>query len=354
MADPEYIVVGSGAGGGPLAARLAELGHRVLLLEAGGQDEPWTYQVPVFHGLATEDDAMRLDYYVRHYADEGRQRNDPKYEPARGGVFYPRARTVGGCTAHYAMIIIRPHDSDWQAIRDATGDPSWAPPEMNPYFARVERCLYRDGPTGGHGQAGWLPTRWPDVLRLAGDAIDHRDLSIGRIALEAATANPVKLPIGLGDAPTLEDLAKAKVDPNDLRVLERHGTGLIVVPLAIAFWGLIVYKVFYDAREGSTETTMELARLEAFKILPAVLLSLLEIAVMSAISVAISTRAPMVVNMVTCLAIFVVGHLTPSLVRAQAPDAPRQAEVFAGWRLRSRDDCSPLRAACAATVCHRR
>jgi ABC-type transport system involved in multi-copper enzyme maturation permease subunit len=91
---------------------------------------------------------------------------------------------------------------------------------------------------------------------------------------------------------------------------------ILVVPLAIAFWGLIVYKVFYDARESSTETTMALARLEALKILPAVLLSLLEIAVMSAISVAISTRAPMVVNMVTCLAIFVVGHLTPSLVRS--------------------------------------
>jgi ABC-type transport system involved in multi-copper enzyme maturation permease subunit len=91
---------------------------------------------------------------------------------------------------------------------------------------------------------------------------------------------------------------------------------VLVVPLAIAFWGLIVYKVFYDARESSTDATMGLAQLEAFRILPAVLLSLLEIAVMSAISVAISTRAPMVVNMVTCLAIFVVGHLTPSLVRS--------------------------------------
>ena len=140
MAD--YIVVGSGAGGGPVAARVAELGHTVLLLEAGGDEEPWNYQVPVFHGLATEDKSMRLDHYVRHYGDVERQKRDPKHELRDGEpvVFYPRARTLGGCTAHYAMIIIRPHDSDWQAIRDATGDPSWAPAAMNQYFARVPKA----------------------------------------------------------------------------------------------------------------------------------------------------------------------------------------------------------------------
>ena len=233
MANHEYIVVGSGAGGGPLAARLAELGHRVLLLEAGGEDEPWTYQVPVFHGLATEDEAMRLDHYVRHYADLDQQKKDPKYEDKRGGVFYPRARTLGGCTAHYAMIIIRPHDSDWDAIGATTGDPSWAPGAMNTYFARVERCLYRDGSTGGHGKDGWLPTRFPDVLRLAGDAIEHRDLSIGHIALEAKKAQPARLPIGHNDVQFLADLVAAKFDPNDLRMLERHGVGLIAVPMAI-------------------------------------------------------------------------------------------------------------------------
>ncbi len=32
----DYVVVGSGAGGGTLAARLAERGMRVFLIEAGG------------------------------------------------------------------------------------------------------------------------------------------------------------------------------------------------------------------------------------------------------------------------------------------------------------------------------
>src|SRR5579863_6297586 len=41
---------------------------------------------------------------------------------------------------------------------------------------------------------------------------------------------------------------------------------VLVIPVACAFWGLIVYKVFYDARESSGDTTMAQAEFEAYKI----------------------------------------------------------------------------------------
>jgi choline dehydrogenase len=241
MSDAEfdYIIVGSGAGGGTLAARLAEKGCKVLLLEAGGEEQPYNYEVPVFHANATEDEEMRLDHYVRHYEDEARQEKDPKYlvEKAAGrhGVYYPRARTLGGCTAHYAMIIIRPHDSDWQAIREATHDESWAPRDMDKYFARVERWQSTAAAAAGHGKDGWLPTRFADVIDLGRDAITHLDPSIGEIVADAWLANPKLLPIHLWDRPFLfsEGHLEAKVDPNDLRVLKRHGVGVIAVPMAI-------------------------------------------------------------------------------------------------------------------------
>ena len=61
----------------------------------------------------------------------------------RRGVLYPRASTLGGCTAHNAMILMAPHDSDWNAIAELTGDPSWRAENMRRYFRRIENCRYR-------------------------------------------------------------------------------------------------------------------------------------------------------------------------------------------------------------------
>ncbi len=92
--------------------------------------------------------------------------------------------------------------------------------------------------------------------------------------------------------------------------------GLLLLPLAVVFVGLVDYKVFYDARESSRELEVNhtIALAEAVQVAPGIVLSFLEIAILSAISVAISTRLPMVVNIATCLTIWVVGHLTPAMV----------------------------------------
>jgi len=105
----------------------------------------------------------------------------------------------------------------------------------------------------------------------------------------------------------------------------------MLIPLAIVFLFLIYYKVGYDAREASKEQPPWFAwidmlglqiplltgdRLQSIKlIMPGIALIFLEITVLTACSVAISTRLPTIVNIVSCIAIFVVGHLTPMLVQ---------------------------------------
>jgi choline dehydrogenase-like flavoprotein len=168
--DWDVVIVGSGAGGGTLAARLAERGLRVFLLEAGGdaplQDTPGmpdAHDVPAFHPFASEHPAMRWDFRVRHYADPKQQALDWKCQD--GTVLYPRAATLGGCTAHNAMIFVLPHDSDWDGIATLTGDASWRAANMRRYAKRVENCQHRPfwrllAALGidplGHGWRGWL------------------------------------------------------------------------------------------------------------------------------------------------------------------------------------------------------
>ena len=63
--DFDYIVVGSGAGGGPLAVNLSRAGFRTLLIEAGNdQGRREVYQIAAFHPIASEDPEMSWDLYA--------------------------------------------------------------------------------------------------------------------------------------------------------------------------------------------------------------------------------------------------------------------------------------------------
>lgn len=90
---------------------------------------------------------------------------------------------------------------------------------------------------------------------------------------------------------------------------------LVMIPLCFVFLFLVYFKEGYDAREASKNAPLPLERLfSCVQVAPGLLLIMLEVSVLAAISVAISTRMPMVFNVVACLTIFIIGHLTPVLV----------------------------------------
>jgi choline dehydrogenase len=186
--DPDifqYIVVGAGAGGGPLAVRLAQRGFDVLLLDAGSDEIPRSAVVPAFHALATEDPEISWGYIVKQ-RDEVPALDIPGVESSKdqSSIWYPRASGIGGCTLHNAMVAMYPHPQDWGKIYDAakaTGEnyaASWQPAKMRELFEnRVERKRYNWG-----DYSGWhhleMSSLWQGV----------RDPNLRKTLLRAAQA----------------------------------------------------------------------------------------------------------------------------------------------------------------------
>ncbi len=102
---------------------------------------------------------------------------------------------------------------------------------------------------------------------------------------------------------------------------------IMIVMLGAVLFVATYLKFGYDQQESGQERAALLNLAGGFpwvvpsrwyaavSILPGLTLIAFEVAVLTAVSVAISTRVSMLVNMVSCFAIFVIGHLTPVLVQ---------------------------------------
>uniref|UniRef100_A0A0W0FI94 Glucose-methanol-choline oxidoreductase N-terminal domain-containing protein n=1 Tax=Moniliophthora roreri TaxID=221103 RepID=A0A0W0FI94_MONRR len=160
-AEYDYVVVGAGAGGGPVAARLAENGY--------------------------SDPQLDLNYTLNEYpSDFPIQKNDQ---------WYPRARGIGGSTLHNALInIIAATRPDFDGLASMFNDPTWSRDNMQEIFKRIEHNTNLGLPLPlEHGFGGWLKTSLNPIL----DVLNPKYLDAQTLAFAAGL---------IADAPPILDL----------------------------------------------------------------------------------------------------------------------------------------------------
>lgn len=137
--DYDFIIIGSGAGGGTLAYRLAPSGKKILLIERG----PYVTR-------------EKENWNAKAVNVEGRYNTKEVWRDSTGKELHPHTNyNVGGNTKFYGAALFRLREEDFGEIKHHGGlSPAWpiSYDELEPYYAQAERIYHV------HGQVGEDPT----------------------------------------------------------------------------------------------------------------------------------------------------------------------------------------------------
>jgi choline dehydrogenase len=177
---------------------------------------------------------MSWRFFVRHFADD-ELKKDWKYVPEERGIFYPRAGTLGGCTSHNAMLLVYPHNSDWDRIAELTGDESWNAKAMRRYYQRLEECRHRGILRFLFRHLGWNPSRHGFGGWLASETAAIKLLLDDRRLLWLVRWSAFKNLFTQGIKQALKQLAFSVItwfDPNSWWSVVRRSEGFRMAPMS--------------------------------------------------------------------------------------------------------------------------
>ncbi len=177
----DVIIIGTGAGGGTLALKLAATGKKILVLERGEFLEKESSEL--------EDiEVFKKELY----------RVPEQWFDKNGETFCPQTSySVGGNTKIYSGALMRMRERDFEAVQHQKGiSPEWPLKyaDFEPYYSEAEQ-LYQV-----HGKAGDDPTEPPRSADYPFGPVEHEP-HVAEIctALSEQGLHPAYLPIGLGD-----------------------------------------------------------------------------------------------------------------------------------------------------------
>ena len=123
----DYIIVGAGSAGCVLANRLTASGrHRVLLIEAGGEDRNIWIHIPLGYGKLFDNAKVNWLYTT-----------EPEPELNNRTIIQPRGKVWGGSSSINGLLYVRGQHEDYDHWRQL-GNAGWGFADVLPYFRRAE------------------------------------------------------------------------------------------------------------------------------------------------------------------------------------------------------------------------
>ncbi|MCP5151964.1 MAG: choline dehydrogenase [Ectothiorhodospiraceae bacterium] len=162
----DYVVVGAGSAGCVVAARLSEdPACRVLLLEAGGEDDYLWIHVPVGYFKTMHN--PRTDW---------RYKTEPQSELGGRQLDWPRGKVLGGSSSINGLLYVRGQPRDYDHWRQL-GNAGWSWDDVLPYFLRSED--QERGESTWHGVGGPLAVSNMRIRRDVCDAFIRGAAELG-------------------------------------------------------------------------------------------------------------------------------------------------------------------------------